>query len=83
MNNNFKQNYIPNNINININNNYYNHIQISDNYFKDNNLNNYFHFNSDNYQVINFKEYKRNLKGGEIPSISAADIVTTITANNK
>ena len=83
MNNNFNQNYIPNNMNMNINNNYYNNPQISDNYFQDNNLYNYFHYNGDNYQISNFKEYKRNLKGGEIPSISAADIVTTITANNK
>ena len=82
MNNNFNQNYIPNNMNIN--NNYYNIPQISDNNcFQDNNLYKYFHYNGDNYQISNFKEYKRNLKGGEIPSISAADIVTTITANNK
>ena len=49
------------------------------------NLYNNFYYNGDNYKISNFKEYKKKdyLKTGEIPSISAADIVTAITANNK
>jgi len=49
------------------------------------NLYNNFYYNGDNYKISNFKEYKKNdySKTGEIPSISAADIVTAITANNK
>ena len=55
--------------------------QIPDNNYQESRLFNNFYYNGDNYQISNFKEYKK--KTGEIPSISAADIVTTITANNK
>ena len=49
------------------------------------NLYNNFYYNGDNYKISNFKEYKKKdyLVTGEIPSISAADIVTVLTANNK
>ena len=44
-----------------------------------------FFYKGDNYQISNSKEYKKidSRKAGEIPSITAADIVTTITSNNK
>ena len=83
MNNNFNQNYIQSHLNSNNNNNYYNLPQMPDNHFQENNLYNYFQYNGDNYQISNFKEYKNKQKDGEISSISAADIVTTITAKNK
>ena len=70
------------------NNNFnsYNNDQFSNQMpFSDNHLYNNFYYNGDNYQISSFKEYKKKdyLKTGEIPSISAADMVTTITANNK
>ena len=76
-----------NNIN-NINNqnpNYFQNNKIQNYNFPESNLFNNFYYKGDNYQISNFKEYKKNdyLKTGEIPSISAADIVTAITANNK
>ena len=56
----------------------------SKNDFDDENLYNNFYYNGDYYKINN-KEYKKKdyLKPGEIPSISSADIVTTITSNNK
>ena len=44
-----------------------------------------FYYNGDNYQISQFKQYKRseNLKTGQIRPISAEDFVTTITSNNK
>ena len=58
---------------------------LKQNYYDNENLYNNFYYNGDNYKISNFKEYKKKdyLKTGEIPSIGAADIVTTITANNK
>ena len=83
----------PHNININKNNKFsldintkndYNNRMVQNDYDNENLYNN-FYYNGDNYKISNFKEYKKKdyLKTGEIPSISAADIVTTITANNK
>ena len=73
-----------NNIN-NQNPNYFQNNKNQNYNFPESNLFNNFYYNGDNYQISNFKEYKKNdyLKTGEIPSISAADIVTAITANNK
>ena len=82
--------YRNNNIGLDNNNkfsmdqkNEYNNIKNND--YEDENLYNNFYYNGDNYKISNFKEYKKKdyLKTGEIPSISAADIVTAITANNK
>ena len=83
----------PHNININKNNKFsidinpkndYNNRMVQNDYDNENLYNN-FYYNGDNYKISNFKEYKKKdySKTGEIPSISAADIVTTITANNK
>ena len=46
---------------------------------------NHFIYNGDKYQISQFKEYKKKdyEKTGEIPTISAADIVIAITQNNK
>ena len=59
--------------------------KMEENDLENENLYNNFYYNGDNYKISNFKEYKKKdyLKTGEIPAISAADIVTTITANNK
>ena len=71
-----------NKFSIGSNNNY---IQKQKNEYDNENLYNNFYYNGDNYKISNFKEYKKKdySKTGEIPSISAADIVTAITANNK
>ena len=44
-----------------------------------------FFYNGDNYQLNDLNDYKKPdyKKTGEIPSITQADVVTTITANNK
>ena len=83
--NNNNQNYLPNNYNLNFLNNQDLNSQIQQNFYPESNLYNSFYYNGDKYQISNFKEYKKKnySKTGEIPSISAADIVTTITANNK
>ena len=78
---------MSNNNNIN---NFYNNGFSMNNAFDKNNSNenegyNIFHYNGDNYQISQFKQYKKKdeNKTGEISSISANDLVTTITANNK
>ena len=60
-------------------------IHSKQNDFDDENLCNNFYYNGDYYKINNYKEYKKKdyLKTGDIPSISVADIVTTITSNNK
>ena len=76
---------VKNKFSINLNqNNEYNIEKTQSDYDNENLYNNFF-YNGDNYKISNFKEYKKKdyLKTGEIPSISAADIVTAITANNK
>ena len=80
---NLNQNYVPNGLNLNMNNNF--NTQIPNNCYQGNSYFNNFYYNGDNYQISNFKEYKKNdySKTGEIPSITAADIVTAITQNNK
>lgn len=80
---NLNQNYIPNGLNLNMNNNF--KTQIPNNWSQGSSYFNNFYYNGDNYQISNFKEYKKNdySKTGEIPSITAADIVTAITQNNK
>ena len=62
-----------------------NYIKKQKSEYDNENLYNNFYYNGDNYKISNFKEYKKKdyAKTGEIPSISAADIVTAITANNK
>ena len=62
-----------------------NYIKKQKSEYDNENLYNNFYYNGDNYKISNFKEYKKKdySKTGEIPSISAADIVTAITANNK
>ena len=49
---------------------------------QDNKNYNQFYYNGDKYQISTSKEYKKN-ETGEIRSISAEDIVTAITVNNK
>ena len=79
-----------NNIN-NLNNNMNNNMNINNNNFSNinNNINNNyinnFYYKGDNYQISQFKKYKKqdNSKAGQIRSICADDFVTTITANNK
>ena len=75
--------YIPNDLNLNINNNF--NKKIPNNYYKGSSYFKNFFYNGDNYQISNFKQYKKNdySKPGEIPSITADDIVTTITQHNK
>ena len=75
--------YIPNDLNLNMNNNF--NTKIQNNCNQGNSYFNNFYYNGDNYQISNFKEYKKNnySKTGEIPSITEADIVTTITQHNK
>ena len=86
---NLNQNYVPNGLNLNMNNmnNINNNFnpQIPNNCYQGSSYFNNFYYNGDNYQISNFKEYKKNdySKTGEIPSITAADIVTAITQNNK
>ena len=86
---NLNQNYAPNGLNLNMNNmnNINNNFnpQIPNNCYQGSSYFNNFYYNGDNYQISNFKEYKKNdySKTGEIPSITAADIVTAITQNNK
>ena len=77
MNNNFG-NYFRNNNNNNNNNNY------NDNSSNNNYINN-FYYNGDNYQISQFKQYKKsdNSNNGQIHSICEDDFVTVITANNK
>ena len=60
-------------------NNMSNHVQESD---INNNSTNNFIYKGDKYQINHTKEVNKNDKG-EIRSISEADIVTAITANNK
>ena len=76
INNKFSMSYNPKNE--------YNNEEIQNDYDNENLYNN-FYYNGDNYKISNFKEYKKKdySKTGEIPSISAADIVTAITANNR
>ena len=61
--------------------NYFN----NNNFNKNNNYINNFYYNGDNYQISQFKQYKKsdNSNNGQIRSICADDFVTTITANNK
>ena len=86
---NLNQNYVPNGLNLNMNNmnNINNNFnpQIPNNCYQGSSYFNNFYYNGDNYQISNFKEYKKTdySKTGEIPSITAADIVTAITQNNK
>ena len=70
---------IMNNMNINTNNFNNNNIDNNNNY-----INNFF-YKGDNYQINQFKQYKKkeNLQKGQFHSICADDFVTTITANNK
>ena len=64
------------------------------NYFRNNNYNgnnannsyiNNFYYNGDNYQISQFKQYKKSdsSSNGKIHSICEDDFVTVITANNK
>ena len=72
-------------INNNINNFYNNGFGMNNNANNSNEGYNIFHYNGDNYQISQFKQYKKKdeNKTGEIASISVNDLVTTITANNK
>ena len=77
--NNYNNNYIPQiplQINNNKNNTYLDH-DINNNI-----SNNHFYYKGDKYQINNSKEYKKK-ESGQIHSISEADLVTAITANNK
>ena len=49
------------------------------------NQNSNFYYKGDNYQIKNYKDYKKTdyKKTGEIPSITQEDIVIAITSNNK
>ena len=60
-----------------MNNNFANNYNMNNNYI--------FHYKGDNYQINQFKQYKKNenTKDGQIRSICEDDLVTTITANNK
>ena len=75
-----QESYFKNIMNSNINNNNnFNNINNNNNF-----INNFF-YKGDNYQISQFKQYKKseNSKTGQIRSICAEDFVTTITANNK
>ena len=82
---NLNQNYdnVSNDLNLNMNNNF--NVQTRNNCYPERSYFNNFYYNGDNYQISNLKKYKKNdyLKTGKIPSITAADIVTAITQNNK
>ena len=62
-----------------------NYLNNNNNFNNENNYVNNFYYKGDNYQISQFKQYKKseNSKDGQIRSICADDFVTAITANNK